>query len=183
MPGTQLWLPQHTGKGAQKAPRTASGSFASHLPPFFSLIAPSHWPFLWSLDAPSQHMPWSAFCHVPSSPEFGHSRHSFQAMHLTLRSSSLGLSSLGNFLLLCRMSLFISYLHQLDAQQVEAGTLLILFSATCASFSLLGLSRAFRQRCPTQEGGWVLGKSLQLDSVKTMLLLGDMDVSYSMWPS
>lgn len=50
-------------------------------------------------------------------------------------------------------------------------------------FSLLGLSRAFRQRCPTQEGGWGLGQSLHLSSVKTMLLLGDMDVSYSMWSS
>lgn len=100
-------------------------------------------------------------------------------------SSSLGLSSLGNFLLLCRMYVFVYMLslHQLDEQQVESRTAFVLFSAICVSFSLPGLSRAFRQRCPTQVGGWVLGQSLRLDSMKMMLLLGDMDVSYSMWPS
>lgn len=74
-------------------------------------------------------------------------------------------------------------LHQFDKQQVESRTAFVLFSAICVSFSLPGLSRAFRQRCPTQVDGWVLGQSLQLDSMKMMLLLGDMDVSYSMWPS
>lgn len=141
MPGTQLWLPQHTERGLRK---------------LFQLpLAPSHPTCLPSFLFLLQHTglsfgPWMhrvnicgglpSDCHMPSSPEFSHSRHSFQAKHLTLPNSSLGLSSLGNFLLPCRMSLLICYLHQLDEQQVEAMTSFVLFSAIRVSFSLLGLS-------------------------------------------